>query len=288
MKCSKPAQPVQAKKLHGTPLFKEPGYFEEESLDIGMKTNCKKVNIPNLTVYYIKNCRQTEKVEKLVSYVDMKILTQVNRIKYVSEKEIEDAKKEKADSDFVFCTFPEYKEGADRFLGISEHICQSTVLGDKIDDILENGFGGDKKPLQSGYKRSKLPNRFSCTLLSFMKRAIKEGLDGTSKHSETFCYTPQLCDRIEEANRNNAMPYIPFVEVNKETLGGDFYPPDFISSTLEKKLLQGQLSLTLLKSYVKKIKKDLITTLTISLSFYQVTDNFLSAVKNIMIIRTVE
>ena len=28
MKCSKPAQPVQAKKLHGTPLFKEPGYFE--------------------------------------------------------------------------------------------------------------------------------------------------------------------------------------------------------------------------------------------------------------------
>ena len=84
------------------------------------------------------------------------------------------------------------------------------------------------------------------------------------------------------------MPYIPFMEVNKETLGSDFYPPDFISSKLEKKLLQGKLSLTLLKSYVKKIKKDLLTTLTISLRFYQVTDNFLSAVKNIMIIRTVE
>ena len=121
-----------------------------------------------------------------------------------------------------------------------------------------------------------------------MQRPIKEGLDGTSKHSGTFCYTPQLCDRIEEANRNNTMPYIPFMEVNKETLGSDFYPPDFISSNLEKKLLQGKLSLTLLKSYVKKIKKDLLTTLTISLRFYQVTDNFLSAVKNIMIIRTVE
>ena len=274
--------------MHGTPLFKEPGYFEEECLDIGMKTNCKKVNIPNLTVYYIKNCRQTEKVEKLVSYVDMKILTHFNRIKYVSEKEIEDARKEKTDSDFVFCTFPECEEGTDRFLGISKHICQITVLGDKIDDFLENGFGGDKKPLQSGYKRNKLPNRFSCTLLFFMQRPIKEGLDGTSKHSGTFCYTPQLCDRIEEANRNNTMPYIPFMEVNKETLGSDFYPPDFISSNLEKKLLQGKLSLTLLKSYVKKIKKDLLTTLTISLRFYQVTDNFLSAVKNIMIIRTVE
>ena len=92
--------------MHGTPLFKEPGYFEEESLDIGKKTNCKKVNIPNLTVYYIKNCRQTEKVEKLVSYVDLKILTHFNRIKYASEKEIEDARKEKTDSDFVLCTFP--------------------------------------------------------------------------------------------------------------------------------------------------------------------------------------
>ena len=35
MICSKPAQPVRAKKLHGTPLIKEPGYLEEESLDIG-------------------------------------------------------------------------------------------------------------------------------------------------------------------------------------------------------------------------------------------------------------
>ena len=43
MKCSKPAQPVQAKKLHGTPLFKEPGYFKEESLDIGLKKKLKKL-----------------------------------------------------------------------------------------------------------------------------------------------------------------------------------------------------------------------------------------------------
>ena len=34
--------------------------------------------------------------------------------------------------------------------------------------------------------------------------------------------------------------------------------------------------------------KDLLTTLTMSLSFYQVTDNFLFVMKNITIIRIVE
>ena len=34
--------------------------------------------------------------------------------------------------------------------------------------------------------------------------------------------------------------------------------------------------------------KDLLTTLTMSLSFYQVTDNFLFVMKNIMIMRIVE
>ena len=84
------------------------------------------------------------------------------------------------------------------------------------------------------------------------------------------------------------MPYITFIEVNKETFGDDFYPPDLVSSNLEKKLLQGQLSLTLLKSYVKKIKKDLLATLRMLLSFDQVTENFLSAVKNTIIIRIIE
>ena len=81
MKCRKPAQPVQAKKLHGTPLFKEPVYFEEESLDIDQENNCKKVNVPNLTVYYVNNCGETEKNENIVSYGDIKILAQVNGIK---------------------------------------------------------------------------------------------------------------------------------------------------------------------------------------------------------------
>ena len=71
----------------------------------------------------------------------------------------------------------------DKPLGITEHICQITVLGDKFDIFFDNGFGGDKKPLWSGYKRNKLPNPFSCTLLSFMKRPVKEGLYNTSKRS---------------------------------------------------------------------------------------------------------
>ena len=105
-----------------------------------------------MTVYYVNNCRQTQKGEKLVSYIDMKFLAQANRIKSASEIEIEDAREEKTDSDFVFCTFPEYEEGTDKLLGITEHICQITVLGDKFDSFFDNWFGGDERPLWSGYK----------------------------------------------------------------------------------------------------------------------------------------
>ena len=114
-----------------------------------------------MTVYYVNNCRQTEKGEKLVSYIDMKFLAQANRIKNASEKEIEDAREEKTNSDFVFCSFPEYEEGTDKLLGITEHICQITVLGDKFDSFFDNGFGGDEKPLWSGYKLNKFSNPFS-------------------------------------------------------------------------------------------------------------------------------
>ena len=73
----------------------------------------------------------------------MKTLAQVNRIKNASEKEIEDAREEKTDSDFSFCTFPKYKDGTDELLGITEHICQTTVLNDKFDVFFDNGIGDD-------------------------------------------------------------------------------------------------------------------------------------------------
>ena len=63
------------------------GYFEEENLDIGEKKNCKKVSILCLTVFGINNCREAQKDlddEKIISYVDAKILAQVSRIKDLS------------------------------------------------------------------------------------------------------------------------------------------------------------------------------------------------------------
>ena len=84
MKCSRPSVNKQVKKLQGTPYFKVKGYFEEDNLDIGERNNCKKVNIPCLTVFGINNCRQMQKNlddEKIISYVDAKILAQVSRIK---------------------------------------------------------------------------------------------------------------------------------------------------------------------------------------------------------------
>ena len=60
MKCSRPSANKQVTKLHGTPYFKVKGCFKEENLDVGERNNCKKVNIPCLTVFGISNCRQTQ------------------------------------------------------------------------------------------------------------------------------------------------------------------------------------------------------------------------------------
>ena len=52
-----------------------------------------------------------------------------------------------------------------------------------------------------------------------------------------FVTRPQLCDCNEEANKQNNIPYIPFIEVKKNTFGENFHPPDLIATDLDKKML---------------------------------------------------
>ena len=262
-KCSRLSPNKQVKKLHGTPYFKVKGYFEEENLDIGERNNCKKVNIPCLTVFGINNCRQTQKDlddEKIISYVDAKILAQVNRIKDPTPQEIKEARGYNSDSDFVMCTFPKYDKKA-KLLGITEEVCLITISGDPQDNFYDNGFLNEKKTLWSGFKRNKLPNPVSFTMPSFMKRPMKEGYYDPSKRCEIFCYTPQLCDRNEEANKQNNMPYIPFIEVNKNTLGENFHPPDLIGTDVDKKNVARKAVRTVAKIMAKENTKRIISNM---------------------------
>ena len=107
------------KLLNGTPYFKK-GPFEEVNIDIGTKNNSFKSNIPTLTFFYVTNIRETQKDtgKDILSYVEMKILAQVNRIKDVSESEIEQAKNKDPNSDFCYCTFSIY-EGS-KLLGVDK------------------------------------------------------------------------------------------------------------------------------------------------------------------------
>ena len=129
----------------------------------------------------MNQCRQTQKDlgKDIISYVNMKILARVNRIKDATPKEIEEAMNEDPDSNFVMCTYPGYE--GDKLLGITEELSSITVLGDRQEWYFDNGFAGEKKHLWSGYKRNKIRNPLSCTIPSFMKRPIKEGHYDTSK-----------------------------------------------------------------------------------------------------------
>ena len=112
--------------------------------------------------------------KEIHNYVDVKILAQVNRTRNPSENKIREEKYEDPDSNLFYCTFPTYE--ASKLLGVDKHICMITVLEDPGVVFFNNGFsnGNEKKALWSGQKRKKLPNPFSCTASSFMKRPIKE------------------------------------------------------------------------------------------------------------------
>ena len=108
------------------------------------------------------------------------------------------------------------------------------MLGDTDDMFFDRRFGGENKLLWSSYRRQKMKNPFSCTIPSFLKRPMKEGSHETSKQPEIFCYTPQWCDRKEEANKVQSHPFVPFCSVNKESFVDGFYPPDLLSEDASK------------------------------------------------------
>ena len=256
MKCSRPSAYNDGEvTLHGTPYFKKPGLFIEENIDIGDRNNCPQVNLPNLTVFLIEQCRQTHKGKGEGCYM----LAKVNRIKDPTPEEIALAKDYENESDFVACTYPDYEKETGKLLGIKEEITIISVLRDPNGLFFDNGFGGEKKPLWSGYKRNKLPNPVNFTMPSFMKRPRKENLYDPNERCEIYCFASQLCDRSEEANKSKGMPYIPFIEVDKKmTLGENFMPTDLIGLDQDKSKVARKAVLGLCKLMCKENKKRIV------------------------------
>ena len=115
--------------------------------------------------------------------------------------------------------YPMYEQEIGKLLGITKEVVQVVFLGDPDNTFFDHGFGVDEKPLWSGYRRNKMKNPFSHTLLSFMKYPIKNNLCDKAERSKVFCYSPQLYDCKGEANKanksnSNKQPSVPFVDVN--------------------------------------------------------------------------
>ena len=118
----------------------------------------------------------------------------------------------------------------------------------------------------SGYQRNKMTNPFSCILTSFMKYPIKNNLCNTAERSEVFCYTPQLSDRKDEANKtnesnSNKQPYVPFVGINIKTFGEGFKSNDLLSDNEEKRLLSHSCVKKVMRCRIKNNKKQIDSNL---------------------------
>ena len=117
------------------------------------KNNYAKVNLLVLSGYYCNNVRQTQKDidPEPISYGDMMILWQVNRIGNPSEHERELALDENSDSNFLVVSYPMYEQETGKLLDITETMGLVVVLRDPDNTFFDNGFGGNEKPLWSGY-----------------------------------------------------------------------------------------------------------------------------------------
>ena len=124
-------------------------------------------------------------------------------------------------------------------MGVDKHISMITVLGDPNAIFFDNAFSSvdENKPLWSGQNRKEMLNPFTCTAPSFMKQPIKERLCNSNNRSYIYCYTPQLCDRGEIANRSQNKPYVPFIQIGESSFGESFDLTDLLSVDAEKKLL---------------------------------------------------
>lgn len=200
----------------------------------------------------------------------------MNHIRNVSEDEIRQANNKDPNSNFLYCTYPVYEET--KLRGIDKQMSMITVLGDPGAVFSNNGFSDvdEKKPFGSDQKRKKMPNPFSCTVPSFIKKPIKESAYNREDYSHIYCYTPQLCDQAEDANRNQNKPYVHFIQIDEEFFGENFNPTDLVSTNPEKKYLarnavraitymmcknNGHMILQNLENVTKKLSSDRVFTL---------------------------
>ena len=98
-----------------------------------------------------------------ISYADMMILWQVNRIRNSSKHDKELVLNENSQSDFVMVPYPMYEQETPKILGITKDVGQVVVLGDPDDTLFDNEFGGDEKLLWSGYQRYKMNRQLHVT-----------------------------------------------------------------------------------------------------------------------------
>ena len=73
-----------------------------------------------------------------ISYADMMILWQVNKIRNPSEHEEELAVDDNPESDFVMVPYPMYEQEIGKLLGITEEVGQVVILGDPDDAFFDN------------------------------------------------------------------------------------------------------------------------------------------------------
>ena len=206
-------------KRNTTDIWKEFGYFKQQSCDFGVD----KENLPENSIIYLNQSYQSYKDNKKVYYGYYFLLGQVNECIYLPE----DLQSYELGQREIKIFRPRYDTIYGKLKGLHEILGYIIVRGDADEHFLDYGFSKQNSKILSSFYKKRMPNSFSVTFFNRYRIQYESRAFQTNR-SHVHFYLLCTKDRIEKINRHlgsiNLMP-VDKVEENFEVEGNVAFDP---------------------------------------------------------------
>ena len=215
-------------KRNSTDLRPNYGCFKQQACDFSIE----KVNLPEITAFYINQAYVSYKDNEKTYYCDVFILGPVTPMLNPPE----DLKNYIPKENEATIVRPKYDVVSGQFFGLVETLGYFTVCGDKHECFFDYGYSKENiEVLYSMYKMN-IWNSFSATIFNRHRIQYEAGALLDTDFSKIFFFLPSTTDRVEDINRYMTSVNLMPIDIEPSEFGKDFDPStlDFENSDGKK------------------------------------------------------
>ena len=196
------------------------GYFRTESCNFSIE----KANLPENTIFYLKQGYQSCKDGKKVYCTDVFIIAQIMPLTHQSP----DIESYVLKENKVKILRPRYNPVSCDFLVIEYCVGVITVRHDPQKQFFDYGYNKDNAKLLYCTQKLKIPNSFTTTIFGQHRMQYEGGAFNGQDFSQTYFYLPSTVDRNEKINKYmTSVNLKPFAVASSIDFGEEFNPADF-------------------------------------------------------------